>query len=346
MTDATSGHASPRELQLRAARALIARELGPDQLARLHAPNLALDLAAIFGSIALFLLLAWQLATGSAREPLWWLCFAVQGNLVIVMGILNHDAFVHRKLLPEPFRWVVSSILAWPAQLRSALYEGQHLKHHRALGTDGDTEMHKHGVDTAWKRLVYATPALLAYRAIFYRSLVQQGRTAQAQAQPVFGGARRLRWERLTRCAIWALVVASVVWDWRWAVFGYLLPLLVVTPLLNTVRIVLEHFDLDPSNPLWVGTFYRTGPLTRVMFWWGTGDCHLVHHYYANIPFYRMPAALRLIRPIMQREGVYEHRSLARLLWQWFSASRGHWSVPPQARCGQPAPGTSARPAG
>lgn len=333
MTDTTSGHVPARELQLRAARALIARELGADRLARLHQANPALDLAAIFGSIALFLFLAWQLATGSADAPAWWLCFLVQGNLVIVMGILNHDAFVHRKFLPEPLRWVVSSVLAWPAQLRSALYEGQHLKHHRALGTDGDTEMHKHGVNTAWKRLVYATPALLLYRAIFYRSLiVQQARANQAQARPAHGGARRLRWERMTRAAIWAIVAVSLLWDWRWVVFGYLLPLLIVTPFLNTVRIVLEHFDLDPGNPLWVGTFYRTGTLTRVMFWWGTGDCHLVHHYYANIPFYRMPEALRLMRPIMQREGVYEHRSLARLLAQWFSASRGHWSVPAEAK--------------
>jgi fatty acid desaturase len=328
MTDASSGHGSHRELQLRAARAVIARELGTEQLARLHAPNMALDLAAIFGSIALFLLCAWELATGSIGSPLWWLCLLVQGDLIIVMGIMNHDAFVHRKLLPTPLRWVVSSILAWPAQLRSALYEKQHLMHHRALGTDDDTEMHKGAIDTRLRRLVYATPALIAYRAIFYRSLVMQ---QPARERAAHGGEARLRWEKITRCVIWSLVAAAAAWDWRVVVFGYLLPFAVVTPPLNTVRIVLEHFDLDRDNPLWVGTFYRTGLFSRVMFWWGTGDCHLVHHYYANIPFYRMPAALRLMRPIMQREGVYEHRSLANLLWQWFSASRGHWSVPPAA---------------
>ncbi len=299
---------------------------------------MALDLAAVVGSIALFLLCAWELAVGSVKDPLWWVCFVVQGDLIIVMGILNHDVFVHRKLFPQRLRWVVSSILAWPAQLRSALYESQHLKHHRALGTEDDTEMHKHGVDTCLRRLVYATPALIAFRAIFYRSLVIQQRRPssvdlpqQPQARMAAGGEMRLRWERLTRYFTWALVAVSVAWDWRLGVFGYLLPLAIVTPPLNTVRIVLEHFDLNRSNPLWVGTFYRTGPITRVMFWWGTGDCHIVHHYYANIPFYRMPAALRLMRPILQREGVYEHRSLLRLLWQWFSASRGHWSVPPEA---------------
>jgi fatty acid desaturase len=109
------------------------------------------------------------------------------------------------------------------------------------------------------------------------------------------------------------------------------LPYAVVTPVLNSIRIILEHFDLGSGNPLWNGTFYKTGPLTRVMFWWDAGDCHLVHHFYANIPFYRIGYALRVMRPILIRQGVYEHRSLTRLMHQWFAAARAHWSIPPEA---------------
>jgi fatty acid desaturase len=315
-----------RELQLRAARAIIARELGPERLARLHETNLAIDLAAIAGLIGLFLACAWQLANGSITSPLWWLCLVVQGDVIVLMAILNHDAFVHRKLLAPPLRWVVSSILSWPAQLRSALYESQHLTHHRMLGTDGDTEMHKHGVDTAFKRIVYATPALVVFRALFYRGLI-----VRRSAKPAHGGDSRLRWEKGTRYALVAAALASLAWDWRLLVIGYLLPFVTISPLINTVRIVLEHFDLDRDNPLWVGTFYRTGFFSRLMFWWGAGDCHMVHHFYANIPFYRMGDALKLMRPILVRHGVHEHRSLARLLLQWFSGSRPHWSVPPSA---------------
>jgi fatty acid desaturase len=333
MTDASAPHGAPPELlQLRAARALIARELGAEQLHRLHAQNRAIDLAAIFGLIGLFLACAWELATGSVRDPLWWLCLVVQGDAIVVMGILNHDVFVHRKLLPERIRWVLSSVLAWPAQLRSALYEGQHLAHHRSLGTEGDTETYKHGIDTAFRRVVYATAAMIAFRAIFYRGVI-----ARQKTKPAHGGERRLRWERNTRRTLLVLALASLAWDWRLLVLGYLLPFAVVTPVINTVRIVLEHFDLEPSNPLWTGTFYRTGVVSGVMFWWGTGDCHIVHHFYANIPFYRMPAALRLIRPILRRGGVYEHRSFTALMWQWFSGSRPYWSVPPAAQpAGEP----------
>jgi fatty acid desaturase len=326
MNGTTATADASRELQLRAARAIIARELGAGPLARLHETNLAIDLAAIVGLIAIFLACGWQLATGSVSDPLWWLCLLVQGDVIVLMAILNHDAFVHRKLLPTPLRWVVSSVLAWPAQMRAALYESQHLTHHRMLGTEADTEFHKHGIDTMFKRIVYATPAMIVFRALFYRGLI-----SQKKGKAVHGGDSRLRWEKGTRYTLIALALASLAWDWRLVVFGYLLPFATITPIVNTVRIVLEHFDLDRDNPLWVGTFYRTGFFSRVMFWWGTGDCHMVHHFYANIPFYRMGAALKLIRPILIRHGVYEHRSLAGLLMQWFSGSRAHWSLPPAA---------------
>jgi fatty acid desaturase len=337
MNDTSTQARDPtRELQLRAARAIIARELGPERLARLHETNMAIDLAAIGGLIALFLACAWQLATGSAADWLWWVCLFLQGDVIVVMAILNHDAFVHRKLLPTPLRWVVSSVLAWPAQLRSALYESQHLTHHRMLGTDGDTEMHKHGIDTAFKRIVYATPALIVFRAIFYRGLI-----VNRKAKPAHGGESRLRWEKGTRYTIVALALASLAWDWRLLVIGYLLPFVTVSPMVNTLRIVLEHFDLGRGNPLWVGTNYRTGIVTRVMFWWGAGDCHMVHHFYANIPFYRMGQALKLMRPILIRHGVYEHRSLMQLMAQWFSGSRAHWSVPPAAANEEAVPKTA-----
>jgi fatty acid desaturase len=331
MIEASPGRGAPRELQLRAARAVIAHELGPEQLASLHASIPALDLAAIFGSIALFLLCAFELATGSARSPLWWACLYCQGNLVLVMAFINHDALVHRKLLPPPLRWIVSSILVWPSRLRGSVYERLHLAHHRSLGTPADTETYKHSIHSSLRRLLYATPALMVFRiAVFGDTSVPVDATSRpGQAGRRTNDESRVRYETATRRVIFALAAASTLWDWRLLVLGYLLPFAVVTPVLNTVRIVLEHFDLEPGNPFWVGTNYRTGILTQVAFWWDSGDCHLVHHFYPSIPFYRMRRAIGLIRPILAREGVQEHRSVTRLLRQWFSGSRGYWSVPP-----------------
>lgn len=334
MTVATPS-ASQAEHSLRAARALLAREIGAEQLARLHKPNAFLDFLAVFGSIGLFCAMAWMLAVGSVRDPAWWLCLLVQGDLVVLMSIINHDVFAHRKVLPTPLRWMLSQVLTWPAQIKGALFESRHLTHHRELGTERDTEIYKHGLDSALRRFLYVTPVLIIFRSVIYREpeVVKHVRAAH-------GGEKRLRWEKGTRRVLWGLALASLAWDWRLLVFGYLLPFAFVTPAFNTVRIVLEHFDLGRDNPFWVGTFYRTGFITRPMFLWSTGDCHLVHHFYANIPFYRMPEALRLIAPILRREGVYEHRSLIPLLADWFSCSRGHWTVP--ARAPREAPTTTA----
>jgi fatty acid desaturase len=314
---------------LRRARALIVAQLGAEKLAELHRPNLALDLAAIVGCPALFVFLAYQLGTASAREPWWWLCLFAQGNLILILAFLNHDLFVHRKLLRPKLRWIVSSVLVWPAQLRAAAYEEKHLLHHRALGTKADSELYKHSINTRLRRFLYATVAVVFYRAIFLR-----GQTASLSVERPDAARRnqpRARYEKVTRWAILALALAAGLADYRLVLYGYLLPYALVTPFLNSIRIILEHFDLEPGNPLWSGTFYKTGPLTRLMFCWDAGDCHLVHHFYAGIPFYRMGEALRAIRPILISHGVYEHRSLGQLMRQWFVDQRAHWSVPPEA---------------
>jgi fatty acid desaturase len=207
------------------------------------------------------------------------------------------------------------------------VYDHHHLTHHRALGTPHDTESYKHGIDTWLRRALFATPAMLVQHLLMLR------RRSAAAAGSDRGQARseRTAFESRVRWAILAAVAITAGLDYRLVLFGYIVPFVFVLPVLNTVRIVLEHYDLDRSNPFWVGTFYRTGPVTRIMFWWIGGDCHVVHHFYATIPWYRLPRAIRLIRPILLRHGVFEHRSLARLLLDWFSARRPHWSVPAAA---------------
>ena len=74
--------------------------------------------------------------------------------------------------------------------------------------------------------------------------------------------------------------------------FGYILPLFVVLPVANALRTILEHAETNPQNLFHCATFYRTGLLTRFLFFWDAGDCHLVHHIFPNIPFYRMGKAV------------------------------------------------------
>lgn len=324
MSDESTTQESGQSGGLRAARAEIVGELGRDELASLHEENPLLDGAAVFGSLALFLALAWPLAVGSVRAPLWWVCLFLQGNVILVLAMVSHDVFTHRKWLAPKLRWLLSTVMMWPSQLRPSVYDDLHLTHHRALGTSQDTESYKHGIDTRFKRALFASPAMV----------VQHLQAVRRQIAEVNGrnpGSERAAFERKTWWAILAFMLVVAAIDYRFVLYGYLVPFVFVLPVLNTVRVVLEHFDLDAANPFWAGTFYRTGPVTRIMFWWIGGDCHVIHHVYATIPWYRLPRAIRLIRPVLLRNGVYEHRSLGRLLLDWFTARRPHWSVPAQA---------------
>jgi fatty acid desaturase len=74
-------------------------------------------------------------------------------------------------------------------------------------------------------------------------------------------------------------------------------------------------------------TFYRTGFITRPLFFWDAGDCHIVHHIYPGILFYRMGRALRLIAPILKRHGARERRSFLELLHGFFIRVEPHHTL-------------------
>jgi fatty acid desaturase len=334
MIDGANTPDSVQNTGLRTARAGIAGQLGRDELARLHEENPLLDGAAVIGSLALFLALTYPLAVRGIHDPVWWACLLLQGNMILVLAMVSHDVFTHRKWLPARLRWLVSTVMLWPSQLRPSVYDELHLTHHRALGTTQDTEGYKHGIDTRFRRMLFASPLMVVqHLRMVRRQTVEAAQREKDQMQ-----SQRAADERKAWWAILAAVAVTAVFDYRLVLYGYVLPFVFVLPVLNTVRVVLEHFDLDAGNPFWVGTFYRTGPITRIMFWWIGGDCHVVHHFYATIPWYRLPRAIRLIRPILLRNGVFEHRSLGRLLLDWFGARRQHWSVPAGAPAGHQQP--------
>src|SRR6476661_1270084 len=131
---------------LRSARSAIAAELGRDELARLHQEHPWLDAAAVAGALVLFLALAYPLTVLGVRDPFWWACLFLQGNMILVLAMVSHDVFTHRKWLPPRPRWLLSTVMLWPSQLRPSVYDELHLAHHRALGTPHDTESYKHQI--------------------------------------------------------------------------------------------------------------------------------------------------------------------------------------------------------
>lgn len=290
--------------------------LGKDTIEALHRENRLLDFAALAGLPALFAGLAVALAILPAG-PLWLLCLILQGFLIQALALANHDLIVHRRVLPEPWSHVLGVMLMTPALMSATRYHYGHLAHHRHLGGNGDSELFKIDIDSTARRLIFFTfPGV---------KLASAGRFARRRRRidpPIIRpdmvvAIRRIRAE--TRVAfIWLGAVAALAALWpELAVYGYLLPLLLVAPVANSLRTTLEHSEFEPDQPFHINCFYRTGWLTRPLFFWDAGDCHLVHHIFPRIPYYRMGAALTHLRPLIIEAGVVERRNLWALVWDW-----------------------------
>jgi len=116
----------------------------------------------------------------------------------------------------------------------------------------------------------------------------------------------------------------------QYTLFGFLIPALFITPIAGTLRIILEHAEANPNNPYHIATYYKTGLISQLVFLWDSGDCHLIHHIYPGIPFYRMRRANKLIRPFLLENGVVERTSLSELVWGWYIKNHPHRSLWPQ----------------
>jgi fatty acid desaturase len=251
-----------------------------------------------------------------------------------ILGLVNHDLFVHRRIFGDRGSWIASIVLTLPLPFNPTGYAQTHLQHHRSIGTEHDTEVYKQDVHGRWRRLLFCTVVGLK-RAM-------NGAWATTKRPPYLALRtdnptlhRRVAIENRLQTLVTILMVAAA-WRWPWAIiWGYFVPTLVLAPLLNTFRIIIEHAEVNPDNPYHLATFYRTSWFARLIYLWDAGDCHLIHHIYPTVPYYRIGKALDLMRPFLLAHGVIERRSYWALLWGWFVKNYPHrslWPIAPAPR--------------
>jgi fatty acid desaturase len=261
---------------------------------------------------------------------IWWSLLVLQGFILQMFGYVVHDLFVHRSVGGR-VGYYIGAILELPITMRRTWYAHYHTDHHDVMNTKEDPEAYKQDLNTRVKRLFCLTlPGTFA--AMARRLKPKQAFSPHIPMAPLnlpeSGELRwRLRFEKVL-LSVWIIfnVVMAVAW-WELVVFGYLVPFAIVTPIASTLRTILEHAECDPGNVFHCATFYRTGPITGPLFFWDAGDCHIVHHLYPAIPFYRMPAAVRAIAPVLRAHGAVERRSLFVLLHGWFWRVEAHRSI-------------------
>ena len=327
VTDRDGASQAIRELN--GVRAEIKKRLGAGVLKELHRENRWLDIigaAACLGAVALLFGLLASLPFGPPPFGLAWaLAFIAQGFALQALGLLSHDAFNHRRIWGDWGSWLGAMLFSIPVLLRPTHYAIFHRDHHLHLGTARDPEIYKQDLDSVWKRLFFLT--VLGDRLVRLGKLSRNGGPRPVIAPRNETERRRLAAEKAAvRLFLLVIIACAALWP-RPLLAGYILPLLIATPLASTLRTILEHSDVDPGNAFHVGTYYRTNALTRLVFVADSGDCHLVHHIFDHIPWYRMGRAVRLMRPVLMEKGVVERRSLIELLAGWFIHAFPHRSL-------------------
>ncbi|MGH9141399.1 MAG: fatty acid desaturase, partial [Vicinamibacterales bacterium] len=160
-----------------------------------------------------------------------------------------------------------------------------------------------------WFKRLYCSPALFP---IYFRAARKESATYPAALQ------RRIALERKVSIAAHLAVLVSI-----WALAGaaaaaraYMVPVFFVFPIAFTLNRLGQHYDIDPDDPA------KWGTLMRGHWFWDfaflNSNYHLEHHYFAGVPFYRLPALQRTLAPFYDRH---------RMRWQNYSGLLYGWLV-------------------
>lgn len=314
-----------------AAQRAISRELGAKVIASLHEVNHLYDWLWMAGVWLVFVALCGALAN-LAFGPLWLLALFAQGIVLQNIAQVGHEIFVHRELKGGRLGHLLGIVNLIPVLMLPTKYKLSHLEHHKLTGTDR-AEAYKFCLDTRRKRFLFMTfvGVVLVRRG---RLKTTDARAAATTAPNDISAAkvsaasrRRIRLERkVLRLFYLALVLAALLWP-RQVIYGYVLPLVLALPVVNLLRIVLEHAEADVRSLYHCATYYRTGPITRILFFWNVGDCHLIHHIYPRISWYRMGRAIKLMRPLFLKQGMHCRRSMLGLLYGYLIENRPYLTI-------------------
>ena len=307
-----------------------------DTLRAFHAKTASRHLLIAARQFAILGLATWGLI--AIANPLIWVPLAfVQGFTVFNFTVLLHEV-VHHTIF-ERRRPVAERVLGWlyavPSGISANQFTRWHLDHHAELGSDEDDPKRHHlspKVNKRWFKLLYCSPALFP---IYFRAARKESATYPEALQ------RQIAFERRVSMAVHLSALAAI-----WAIFGaaaaaraYLVPVFFIFPIAFTLNRLGQHYDIDPADPA------KWGTLMRGHWFWDfaflNSNYHLEHHYFTGVPFYRLPALQRALKPFYDRHGM-RWQNYSGLVYGWLVENRAphtNWAVHEELNDAVAAPG-------
>jgi fatty acid desaturase len=314
----------------------LGRAIPRDELRALHVKRPSRHLLITARQFAMLGLATWALIRFS--DPRIWIPLAVvQGFTVFNFTVLLHEV-VHHTIFARR-RPAAERFLAWlyavPSGISASQFTRWHLDHHAELGSDDDDPKRHHlspKINARWLKALYMTPALFP---IYFRAARRESATYPLALQQQIARERRVS-------ILAHLGTLAAIWygfGFAAALRAHIIPVFFVFPIAFTLNRLGQHYDIDPADPA------KWGTLMRGSWFWDfaflNSNYHLEHHYFAGVPFYRLPALQRALTPFYEGRGM-RWRTYPGLLRDWFirnCAPHTNW-----AACRDPIAG--ARPVG
>ena len=310
-------------LHAAALRTELSRALTREQLKAFHRKSPARHLLIAARQFALLALATWGLI--AIANPLVWIPLVfVQGFTIFNFTVLLHEV-VHHTIFEHRHTGAERS-LAWlyavPSGISASQFTRWHLDHHAELGSDDDDPKRHHlspKRNARWFKLLYCTPALFP---IYFRAARRESATYPAALQ------QQIAFERKISTAAHLAAPAAI-----WFIFGFaaalradIIPVFFVFPIAFTLNRLGQHYDIDPNDPAKWGTLMRGNWFWDFAFL--NSNYHLEHHYFAGVPFYRLPALQRALSPFYAQHQM-RWQNYSGLLYGWFVENRAphtNWS--------------------
>ena len=232
-------------------------------------------------------------------HPLIWIPLAlVQGFTVFNFTVMLHEVVHHtvfQRQHPAAER-ALALLYATPSGISASQFTRWHLDHHAELGSNEDDPKRAHlspKINARWLKLLYATPALFP---IYFRAARRESSTYPEDLQRTIG---RERWLSM------GFHLSAIAMLWFFFGAGAAHPhehhpgVLRVPDRVHaeSARPALRHRSHDPA---------KWGTLMKGHWFWDfaflNSNYHLEHHYFPGVPFYRLPALQRALRPVLRAE--------------------------------------------
>src|SRR4051812_1850998 len=294
-------------------RAELGAAITREQMRDLHRKQPVRHFAVTIRQFAILALATWGLIR--YENPLVWIPLAfVQGftifNFTVLLHeVVHHTVFARRHQTAERF---LGFLYAIPSGISASQFTRWHLDHHAELGSDDDDPKRAHlspKTNARWFKLLYCSPALFP---IYFRAARKESATYPPDLQ------RRIAFERKVSIGahLTALTLIWVLAGGAAAARAYIVPVFFIFPIAFTLNRLGQHYDIDPTDPA------KWGTLMRGHWFWDfaflNSNYHLEHHYYAGVPFYRLPQLQRALAPFYERH---------RMRWQNYSGLVYGWLV-------------------